>query len=129
MRILTLIIGCAVMCLSSCATSPANDVKPVTDLEVLRLGVQQLTRERQPQGSVTRVEDAATGDQLFGLSIALEDTVWLLNDDHRRTREFVDRASRRIELSRLPTCSWWQWRCIRERNRIQRQIDAAPLKP
>ena len=91
--------------------------------------MQQLTRERQPQGAVTRSEDAANGDQLFGLTIALEDTVWLLNDDHRRTAAFVDKATRRIELSRLPTCSWWQWRCIRDRNRLQRRIDATPITP
>jgi len=91
--------------------------------------VQQLTRERQPQGAVTRAEDAKDGQEAFGLLIALEDTNWLQNDDKRRTREFVNTATRRIELSRLPTCSWWQWRCIRDRNRLQRQIDAPAAGP
>lgn len=91
--------------------------------------MQQLTRERQPQGAVTRAEDATNGQEAFGLLIALEDTNWLQNDDKRRTRVFVDTATRRIELSRLPSCSWWQWRCIRDRNRLQRQIDAAPAGP
>lgn len=84
--------------------------------------MEQLTRERQPQGAVTRAEDATNGDQLFGLTIALEDTVWLSNDDKRRTRAFVDQATRRIELSRLPTCSWWQLRCQSRRRAIERQL-------
>ena len=115
--------------LASCASLPANDARPATDLELLRLGVEQLTRERQPTGEVTRVEDAATGGQLFGLTIALEDTNWLQNDDKRRTRAFVDRATRRIELSRLPTCSWWQLRCQARRREAQRALDAVPVSP
>ena len=84
--------------------------------------MEQLTRERQPQGAVTRAEDATNGQELFHLTIALEDAVWLSNDDKRRTREFVDRATRRIELSRLPTCSWWQVRCQARRRAIERQL-------
>lgn len=91
--------------------------------------MEQLTRERQPTGPVTRAEDATDGDQLFGLTIALEDTVWLLNDDHRRTRAFVERATRRVELSRLPACSWWQLRCKADRRALQRQLDSLELSP
>lgn len=115
--------------LASCASLPANDARPATDLELLRLGVEQLTRERQPTGEVTRVEDAATGGQLFGLAIALEDTNWLQNDDKRRTRQFVDRATRRIELSRLPACSWYQLRCKAARRAIERELDTPPPAP
>lgn len=91
--------------------------------------MEQLTRERQPTGEVTRVEDAATGGQLFGLAIALEDTNWLQNDDKRRTRQFVDRATRRIELSRLPACSWYQLRCKAARRAIERELDTPPPAP
>ena len=129
MRIPTWIIGCALIFLASCASLPANDARPATDLELLRLGVEQLTRERQPQGAVTRAEDATNGGELFGLAIALEDTNWLQNDDKRRTRAFVDRATRRIELSRLPTCSWWQLRCQARRREAQRALDAIPASP
>ena len=129
MRTLTWITGCAAIFLASCASLPANDARPATDLELVRLGVEQLTRERQPTGTVTRAEDAATGEQLFGLTIALEDALWLSNDDKRRTRDFVERATRRIELSRLPSCRWWQLRCQADRRAIQRQLDTAPAPP
>lgn len=119
MRIPTLIIGCALIFLTSCASSPAKDASPATDLELLRLGVEQLTRERQPQGPVTRAEDARTGQELFGLTIALEDTNWLQNDDKRRTRTFVDKATRRIEATRI-TCSWWNLACKSRRKALAR---------
>lgn len=88
--------------------------------------MEQLTREREPTGQVTRVEDAATAEQLFGLAIALEDVNWLQNDDKRRTRAFVDKATRRVELSRLPACRWWQVQCKLERRALRRDLDAAP---
>lgn len=129
MRIPTWITGCGLIFLASCASLPANDARPANDLELLRLGVEQLTRERQPQGAVTRAEDATNGGELFGLAIALEDTVWLSNDDKRRTRAFVDRATRRIELSRLPSCSWWQLGCKATRRAIERQLDSTTASP
>lgn len=93
------------------------------------MGVEALTRERQPTGAIQRAEDAANGEQAFALLIALEDTNWLQNDDKRRTREFVNKATRRIELSRLPTCSWWQITCRRMRRDVQREIDSDPDPP
>lgn len=123
------IIGCALTFLCSCASLPANDVKPATDLQLVRLGVEQLTREREPQGVVTRTEDAKDGEQLFGLAIALEDTNWLQNDDKRRIRRFVNAATLRIEHSRLPSCSWYQWRCLRARRALQAAIDDAGTPP
>lgn len=124
MRILTLTIGFAAIFLASCGTLPASDVKPATDLELLRLGVQELTRERQPQGATQRVEDAAKGEQLYGLALELEGVNWLQNDDKRRLWRFVDKGTRRIELSRLPTCGWWQIKCHLVRRRAQGTIDA-----
>ena len=119
MRIPTLIIGCALMFLTSCASLPARDESPATDLELLRLGVEQLTRERQPQGPVTRVEDATNGQELFNLGIALEDTNWLQNDDKRRIRTFVDKGTRRIEASRFQ-CRWWNLSCKSRRKALAR---------
>lgn len=78
---------------------------------------------------MTRVEDAGDGNQLFNLAISLEDTNWLQNDDKRRTRAFVDAATRRIELSRLPTCSWWQLRCKAERKAMQQDLDKPEPDP
>lgn len=129
MKIRTLTIGCALTFLCSCASLPANDVKPATDLQLLRLGVSELTRERQPQGPVTRAEDATNGQEAFGLLIALEDTNWLQNDDKRRIDRFVKSATQRIELSRLPSCSWYQWRCLRARRALQAEIDANAARP
>lgn len=117
MKIRNWIIGCALIFLASCASSPARDASPATDLELLRMGVEQLTRERQPQGTVTRAEDATNGQELFGLTIALEDTNWLQNDDKRRTRTFVDKATRRIEATRF-TCSWWEFFCKARRRTL-----------
>ncbi len=112
--------------LLSCASSPASVDSHATDLELVRLGVDQLTRERQPQGAVTRAEDVTDTSQAFGLLISLEDTNWLQNDDKRRVRDFVHKATYRIELGRLPTCRWvWDFRCRRERKAIQERIDAA----
>lgn len=129
MKTRTWIIGCAATFLASCASLPASDVRPANDLELLRLGVQELTRERQPTGPVQRVEDAERGEQLFTLAVALEDTNWLQNDDKARTRRFVDAATRRIELARVPSCRWFDWRCHRERRRITRALDAATAPP
>lgn len=129
MRMRLWTIGCASLFLASCGSLPARDVKPETDLEVLRLGVEQLTRERQPTGAIQRAEDAQDGEQLFGLTIALEDTNWLQNDDKRRIREFVDKATRRIALSRLPSCSWYEFACNRRRRDLTREIDAAGKPP
>lgn len=78
---------------------------------------------------MTRVEDAANNRQLFDVAVALEDTNWLQNDDKRRTRDFVDQATRRIALSRLPTCSWWQLRCQARRRAIERELDTAKSPP
>lgn len=75
---------------------------------------------------MTRAEDVQTTAQANGLLIALEDTNWLQNDDKRRTRTFVDRATRRIELSRLPRCSWYQLGCRRARKAVEAAIAARP---
>lgn len=124
MRIPTWTTGFLALFLASCSSLPANDARPATDLELLRLGVQELTRERQPQGPVQRVEDAKTGEGLFGIAVELEAVNWLQNDDKARLRRFVDKGTRRIELSRLPTCGWWQVKCLLARRRTQATIDA-----
>ena len=61
---------------------------------------------------------------MFNLGIALEDTNWLQNDDKRRIVAFVDSATKRIELARLPACTWWQFRCKAERRAAQATLDA-----
>lgn len=93
------------------------------------MGVTELTREREPQGAVTRTEDAGDGRGLYLLAIALEDTNYLQNDDKRRIDRFVKSATRRIQLSRLPVCRWWQVRCKRDRAELQRLIDQVPPEP
>ena len=98
------------LCLSltSCATSPASDVRPATDLQVLRLGVDALTQPRLPAGDVQRLEDAATVGQAWDYAADLEDALWLSNRDKANLRTFVDKATAAIEQSRLPECRWWQ---------------------
>lgn len=88
-----------------------------------------MTRERQPTGAIQRAEDAQDGEQLFGLTVALEDTNWLQNDDKRRIRAFVTKATRRIELSRLPDCRWYEFACNRRRRELSKQIEHAARPP
>ena len=100
---------CALALLTSaCATSPANDARPATDLQVLRLGVQALTEPRTPAGNTQRLEDAATVGQAWDYAGDLEDALWLSNRDKANLRNFVDKATAAIETSRLPECRWWQ---------------------
>lgn len=94
--------------LTACATSPASDVRPATDLQVLRLGVDALTQPRLPAGDVQRLEDAATVGQAWDYAADLEDALWLSNRDKANLRTFVDKATAAIEQSRLPECRWWQ---------------------
>ena len=94
--------------LTACATSPARDVRPATDLQVLRLGVDALTQPRLPAGDVQRLEDAATVGQAWDYAADLEDALWLSNRDKANLRTFVEKASAAIEESRLPACRWWQ---------------------
>lgn len=125
----TWIAGCLALCLSACATLQGSAAKPENDLELLRLGVQQLTRERHPQGPVVRVEDAATDGQLFNLAIALEDTNWLQNDDKARLRAFVDAAVARIQLARRAPCRWWQLTCRADRKAAELALDNPKQPP
>lgn len=111
MKTRTLMLALLLPGLWSCGSLPARDAKPATDLAILRDGVQELTRERQPQAKVTRAEDVQTIGEAGSLLIALEDTNWLQNDDKRRLRRFVDKATRRIELALEPACSWFQIGC------------------
>lgn len=97
-----------VLLTSGCATSPAHDARPATDLQVLRLGVQALTEPRSPAGSVQRLEDAATVGETWDYAADLEDALWLSNRDKANLRQFVDKATAAIESSRLPECRWWQ---------------------
>lgn len=98
--------------LTSCASSPASDASPATDLAVLRLGVQALTQPRQPNGDIQRAEDAKTSGQVFNYALDLEDVNWLQNDDKARLRTFVTKSLDTIEASRF-TCRWYELACRR----------------
>ena len=108
------LLSCVILLsLTACATSPASDVRPATDLQVLRLGVEALTQPRLPAGSVQRLEDAATVGETWDYALDLEDALWLSNRDKVALREFVTKSAAAIEESRLPVCRWWQRRGCR----------------
>jgi hypothetical protein len=118
---------CASAGLLSCGTLPARDVRPATDLDLLTIGVEELTREREPQSRVTRAEDVTTVEEAGELLIALEDVDWLHEDDKRRLRRFVTRSVERIRISLEPPCQWWNVSCkMDQRGRRQ---DLEPPEP
>jgi hypothetical protein len=96
-----------------CATSPASDARPATDLQVLLLGVDALTQPRLPAGRIQRLEDAATVGEAWDYALDLEDALWLSSRDKAALREFVTKSATAIEQSRRPPCRWWQWRGCR----------------
>jgi hypothetical protein len=104
---LSLLCG-LLLSLTACGLLRGKDVRPATDLQVLRLGVQALTEPRTPAGDVQRLEDAATVGQAWDYAGDLEDALWLSNRDKANLRQFVNKATAAIEASRLPECRWFQ---------------------
>lgn len=113
-RILLLVLGLTVLCLSACATSPERVGSRGTDLEVMRLGVRALAQPREPQGAVTKPEDAATTEQAWNLLLELDDIKYLSNGDKARIATFVDQAVTAIQKSRQLACRWYQFSCKKQ---------------
>lgn len=109
MRILTWLLLAIVLSTPGCATSPARDAPPATDLQVLRLGVKALTEPRRPAGDVQHLDEAETEGEVWDYAGDVEEALWLAERDKARVRTFVDEATAAIEESRLPPCRWWKW--------------------
>lgn len=108
MRILTLLLLATSLCLPACATSPARDAKPATDLQVLVLAVKVLTEPRRPAGDIQHLDEAETYGQAWDYAGDVEEALWLAEGDKARVRELVTQSAALIEAGRLPACRWWQ---------------------
>lgn len=92
--------------LTACGTLPAKDASQGSDLDVLVLGVKTLLGKREPAGTVKRAEDAQTVEQVWELTLDLEDVDWLHEQDKARAIDFTEKAAERIKASRR-TCTRW----------------------
>ena len=111
----TLLLSLALASLTACASSHVKGTAPDTDLQLLELGVKALTTPRQIADPVQHPYQARNGDELWELSLALDDMAYLSEGDTARTFEFVHKAVEAIRTSRRPPCPWWNWKCQRER--------------
>lgn len=120
------VLGLMLAFLTSCAHTPAADVKPASDLAVLQLGVEALTQERSVAGTVQHAEQAATNGELLNYTLALEDVRFLEKQDRSNLRVFVAKSLEVIRQSRLTACRWWQVRCKGARAGALQAAGAAP---
>lgn len=99
--------------LSSCVSSPKPVVNHGSDLEVLSLGIQQLAKNRTPQGDIQRMEDAKDSGEVYNYGLDLEDVNWLHWEDKKAIVEFTVKSVEVIKRSREPPCKWRPWRwCV-----------------
>jgi len=70
------------------------------------MGVEAMTKPREPAGEIKRSEDAATTGQAWNLLLDLEDVDFLHEQDKLSLRDFVTKAVERIKEARQP-CSRW----------------------
>lgn len=74
---------------------------------MLVLGVQTMTKPREPEGDLKNPEDVQTGEEAWNLLLDLDDIKYLLNRDKQNIREFVEKAVDRIKESYKAPCSRW----------------------
>lgn len=96
--ILLFVLGLISLSLSGCATSPARGAKHESDLDVLVMGVQEMT---QPRGTeLKNPEDVQGTGEAWNLLLDLDDVKYLSNRDKASIRRFVEKAASRIKESR-----------------------------
>lgn len=127
MKIRLWLFGMAMLFLSACAISPTRVAAPSTDLQMLKLGLDALTQPRTVAYPIQHPDQAKTGGELFGLSMAQDDTIWLEEQDKVRSRNFYTQAINLLMQKEQPDCKWYQIGCKRSRKRA---LDAvAPASP
>lgn len=105
-------LGVLALCLSACATSPANDVSNGSDLDVLVMGVDAMT---EPRGeNLKQPENVTDTEEAWHLLLDLDDVKWLSNRDKAGIRKFVRGAVERIKESRKACTSFDRWFNLRE---------------
>lgn len=101
-------IALMLLFLTGCGSLPARDDSPASDLQILRQTIASELPERPlPNGRLYCVELAETQRQADACSVALEDNVFLREQDRRRALRLLDQGLRRIELSRDP-CNFFE---------------------
>lgn len=123
-QILLLALGTMLLFLTSCGISPVRVEQRATDLEVMRLGVEQMTQPRTVAGSLQHADEARTNGELMNYALNVEDALWLSNGDKVRVRSFVNSALSVIASGRLPPCRWLDFAC-----KHGRAAALAPFKP
>lgn len=108
------LLGALSLFLSGCASSPERVQTPVTDLQLLKLGVDKLTQPRPVAGKVQRAYQAENNGELMDYALNLEDAKFGDEWDKRRIREFVSEAVVVMARARQVPCRFWQLRCKRE---------------
>lgn len=109
--ILRLLTGAMLLFLTGCVTTSARVENHGSDLEVLKLGVQVLTKPREVAGEIKYLDEAKTNDEAYTFAGNAEEAFWLSERDKAGLREFVEGAVERIRLSRVPACRWYQLSC------------------
>lgn len=109
---------------------PVRDDSPASDLTALKSSAERhLAPRRLPNGRLYCVELAETERAQDDCALDLEDLAYLSEQDKARALELIRKGVKRLELSRLPTCSWYQFGCQSKRRAIERQLDSEKPPP
>lgn len=85
-----------------------------TDLKIIRLGVESLTKKTEVQGAIKKRSDAVTNGDLWKLSGRQEDALEVANSDKEQVRIFVIKSLEAMAEERARKCSFWQFDCKRK---------------
>jgi hypothetical protein len=89
--------------LTACASSPAKDDSPASDLDALNSGIRQTLPDRHlSNGKDYCVEDARTEGERDDCALDLEDLVFMLKQDGKAAIDLVGKAVNRLKLQRTP---------------------------
>ena len=120
------LIGALSQFLIGCASSPERVEQRAVDLEIIQLGVVQMTQPRYVQGAIQHPDQAENAGQLMDLSLDQDDTIYLLNGDLLGVRNFVTQSLALIAKSRLTPCKWWNLKCKREQKEVLSNFKEKP---
>ena len=106
-----LMIGLISLFLTACASSTA--VRS-TDLKIIRLGVESLTKPTKVSGAIQHHKQAVTNGDLWLYSGRQEDALEVANSDKEQVRIFVIKSLEAMAEERARKCSFWQFDCKRK---------------
>jgi hypothetical protein len=124
------LIVLAALFLPACGTQPVRDDSPASDLAALKANAERhLAPRTLPNGKVYCVELAETERAQDDCALDLEDLAYLSEQDKARALVLIRQGVKRLELSRLPTCKWYQLECKGKRRAIEEQLDSTRGPP